>query len=167
MQANRTPTIPSGNSLQARFGRAMVRRGWTVAVAESCTGGGLGALITSVPGSSEWFAGGVIAYANEVKVRLLGVSARVLEKHGAVSAVTAKQMALGVKKRFGTNVGIGITGIAGPGGGSAGKPTGLVFIGLAEPRWCRVCRVRFVGGRSEVRRKAVATSLRLLLESLA
>jgi nicotinamide-nucleotide amidase len=106
----------------------------TLAVAESCTGGGLGHMITTIPGSSSYFQGGIIAYDNAVKTRLLGVDPEILATQGAVSASVAEQMALGVQQRLQTDWGLGITGIAGPGGGSLDKPVGLVFIGLATPQ---------------------------------
>lgn len=105
----------------------------TLSVAESCTGGGLGQMITSIPGSSSYFMGGLITYDNQIKVSLLGVNPQDLAQQGAVSAVVARQMAQGVRSRLGTTWGLGITGIAGPGGGTAAKPVGLVYIGLAGP----------------------------------
>lgn len=105
----------------------------TLSVAESCTGGGLGEIITATPGSSEYFSGGVIAYANKVKTDLLSVKELDLVKLGAVSATVAEQMALGVKQLINTDWGIGITGVAGPGGGTDAKPVGLVYVGLASP----------------------------------
>ncbi|MBD2139784.1 competence/damage-inducible protein A [Anabaena sp. FACHB-1237] len=107
--------------------------GQTLSVAESCTGGGLGQMLTEIPGSSDYFHGGVIAYDNSVKVNLLGVNSQDLEKFGAVSSIVAEQMAIGVKNVLVTNWGLSITGIAGPGGGTDTKPVGLVYIGLADP----------------------------------
>lgn len=105
----------------------------TLAVAESCTGGGLGQMLTDIPGSSRYFLGGVISYDNRAKVALLGVDPDDLAQHGAVSDVVAKQMAAGVRSRLNTTWGLSITGIAGPGGGTVAKPVGLVYIGLAGP----------------------------------
>ena len=106
----------------------------TLAVAESCTGGGLGHMITSAPGSSEYFLGGVISYDNSVKINVLEVSAQDLIDQGAVSDTVAKQMAVGVQTKLATDWGLSITGIAGPGGGTAAKPVGLVYVGLASPK---------------------------------
>jgi nicotinamide-nucleotide amidase len=105
----------------------------TLSVAESCTGGGLGQMLTEISGSSDYFWGGVISYDNSVKVNLLGVNAEDLAKFGAVSATVAEQMALGVRSRLGTSWGLSITGIAGPTGGTETKPVGLIYIGLANP----------------------------------
>src|SRR5581483_8834593 len=109
------------------------RQGLRVAVAESCTGGGLAAAITERPGVSSFFLGGIVSYANEVKVALLGVPESVLETEGAVSEATARAMATGVRARMRADVGIGITGIAGPSGATPTKPVGLVYIGVATP----------------------------------
>lgn len=121
------------DTLASVVGRQLQQAGETLSVAESCTGGGVGEMLTSIPGSSAYFLGGIIAYANQVKLAELKVEARDLEQQGAVSAVVAKQMALGVKQRLGSSWGLSITGIAGPGGGTQDKPVGLVYIGLANP----------------------------------
>lgn len=113
--------------------KLLKRSGQTLSVAESCTGGGLGQMLTEIPGSSDYFYGGIIAYDNSVKVNLLGVNSEDLEKFGAVSSIVAEQMAIGVKNVIATNWGLSITGIAGPGGGTDTKPVGLVYIGLADP----------------------------------
>ena len=121
------------DTLASVVGKLLNNNSQTLSVAESCTGGGLGAMLTEIPGSSSYFLGGVIAYANRVKQNLLNVQAQDLEELGAVSATVAEQMALGVKQGLNTDWGIGITGIAGPGGETESKPVGLVYIGLATP----------------------------------
>lgn len=105
-------------------------RGWRLAVAESCTGGLVGHMVTNVPGASTYFLGGVIAYDYHAKVRLLGVSWETLENHGAVSEATVKEMARGVRQALGADIGLSISGIAGPTGGTPEKPVGTVWIGL-------------------------------------
>ncbi|HLO50366.1 MAG TPA: competence/damage-inducible protein A, partial [Kamptonema sp.] len=121
------------DSLPSVVGQLLLDAGATLGVAESCTGGGLGAMLTSISGSSNYFLGGVISYDNRVKVGLLGVEPQDLAAEGAVSPIVAKQMAAGVRSRLETTYGLSITGIAGPGGGSESKPVGLVYIGLAGP----------------------------------
>ncbi|MBF2056652.1 MAG: competence/damage-inducible protein A [Cyanobacterium sp. T60_A2020_053] len=120
------------DTIASVVGDLLRQRGETVAVAESCTGGGLGALLTDQSGSSAYFVGGVIAYSNEVKMSLLGVTEDILQGHGAVSAPVAEQMAVGVMQKLGSSWGIAITGIAGPDGGSEDKPVGLVYMGIAS-----------------------------------
>lgn len=119
-------------TLDAVVGRLLTERGWTIAVAESCTGGLVAQRITDNPGSSRYFLGGVVAYANEVKQSLLGVSEADLAEHGAVSDPVARAMAEGVRERFGADIGIATTGISGPDGGTEDKPVGLVHVALAR-----------------------------------
>jgi len=121
------------DTLASVVGKHLQDHGQTLAVAESCTGGWLGEMITAIPGSSAYFLGGVISYSNEVKQKVLNVSGGDLETHGAVSHQVAEQMARGVKQLLGSDWGVSITGIAGPGGGSDSKPVGTVYIGLADP----------------------------------
>lgn len=121
------------DTLASVVGKLLKDRKETVTVAESCTGGGLGAILTETPGSSEYFLGGIIAYANQVKISQLGVNREDLEKYGAVSEIVAQQMALGVQTKLQSSYGISITGIAGPDAGSPEKPVGLVYIGIAQP----------------------------------
>ncbi len=120
-------------TLASVVGQLLLHTGQTLAVAESCTGGALGKIITAVSGSSSYFLGGVISYDNQVKISLLGVNHQDLSQDGAVSDTVAEQMALGVRSALASDWGISITGIAGPGGGSETKPVGLVYIGLASP----------------------------------
>ena len=139
--------------------------GLTLAVAESCTGGMLGERITSVPGSSDVFVGGVIAYHNDVKRDSLGVRQGDLDAFGAVSEKVAMQMATGVRERMGADIGVSITGVAGPGGGSAEKPVGLVWIGVhAFERMTR--RIHTGGDRGEIRQRAVQAALEMVRRTL-
>lgn len=131
-----------------RIGQLLRARGWHLAIAESCTSGLLGHLITEVPGSSTFFLGGVMVYADAMKQALLGVRAESLQRWGAVSAPVALEMAVGVKDLSGAEVGLGVTGIAGPGGWTTFKPVGLTYIALAVPGERRVWRQIWSGDRS-------------------
>ena len=142
----------------------LIRRGETVATAESCTGGLVAAALTDVPGVSECYPGGIVSYANEVKHRELGVPEEILATKGAVSAECAEAMALGVRARFGTDWSVVTTGIAGPGGGTPEKPVGLVFIGVAGPDGATVSRNLFPGDRAAVRAATVRRALGQLRE---
>jgi PncC family amidohydrolase len=144
-------------------GAALRARGWRVAVAESCTGGLLGAALTAVPGSSAYVLGGVIAYDNAVKIRLLDVAPGTLAQHGAVSEEVAAAMARGVRERLGAEVGVSTTGVAGPGSEEGGKPAGLVFIALAAPGVERLVRLDGDHGREGNRTAAVHAALELLV----
>lgn len=141
-------------------------RNLTLSVAESCTGGGLGNRITNVPGSSEVFLGGVIAYSNDLKMKLLGVNENTLIKHGAVSKETAKEMADGIRRLTDADIGVAVTGIAGPGGATAKKPKGLVFMHLsAENKDMGIYQI-FPGAREMVKTRTVNYSLNLIKEYL-
>ncbi len=141
--------------------------GRRIAVAESCTGGMLGQRLTSIAGSSDVFAGGVIAYDDEVKIELLGVDREAIQRHGAVSEEIVTAMASAARRRFGVDVGIGITGVAGPGGGSAEKPVGTVWIALATPDEMVAKQLRLFGDRDEIRRRAAQAALDLVRRSFA
>lgn len=156
------------DSLASVVGMLLKTAQATLAVAESCTGGGLGEVITSVPGSSSYFGGGVISYSNAIKVTLLGVSEQGLNEHGAVSHLVAKQMAAGVRSHLSTTWGLSITGIAGPDGGTAIKPVGLVYIGLAGPDMVQSFEHQFgaLRGRDWIRRLSAATALDYLRRQL-
>ncbi len=154
-------------TLEEVVGLLLRARGLTLAVAESCTGGGLGARLTNIPGSSEYFLGGVIAYSNALKTKLLGVPAEALAAHGAVSEQTAGAMAAGVIAATGADVGVSITGIAGPGGGTAEKPVGLVYIGVAQTGQApRAYRYTMFGSRAAVRLRAAQEALVVLHHTL-
>jgi len=149
-------------TLSEAVGQRLKERGETVSVAESCTGGLLGGAITDIPGSSTWFPGGVISYANQVKVDQVGVRQETLEAVGAVSEDVARQMAEGIRQRMGTTWGIGITGVAGPGGGSEDKPVGTVWIGLSGPKGTRAVRFQFGEERRSNRERSVGAALGML-----
>ncbi|MEE9218250.1 MAG: CinA family nicotinamide mononucleotide deamidase-related protein [Acidobacteriota bacterium] len=147
-------------SLEQVVGNCLRQRGETLSVAESCTGGGLGARLSGVPGSSDYFRGGVIAYADSAKRALLRVPQEVLRRHGAVSAPTARALAEGARRCLRCDWGLAITGVAGPGGGTRLKPVGTVFLALARAgRHAVARRLRLSGGRETVRRLAVAAAL--------
>ncbi|NEQ23464.1 MAG: competence/damage-inducible protein A [Microcoleus sp. SIO2G3] len=156
------------DTLASVVGTLLQQRQETVSVAESCTGGGLGEALTSIAGSSRYFWGGVISYSNEVKQQLLGVDPDALVQYGAVSDEVAQQMASGVRDRLNTTWGIGITGVAGPDGGTATKPVGLVYIGLAGRDRVTSLRCQFSShhDRSLIRRLSVCTALDLLRRQL-
>ena len=137
-------------------------RNLTLATAESCTGGMVAERITSVPGSSDVFLGAIVAYADEVKARELGVPEDVLQRHGAVSAETAAAMSAGARERLGADVAVAVTGIAGPGGGSDVKPVGLVYVHAEGPAGSRGADFVFPGDRDSIRRRAALTALHLV-----
>ena len=139
--------------------------GLRVAVAESCTGGRVGDALTDLPGSSGYVAGGIIAYEDAAKVELLGVPPAVLGAHGAVSAQAALAMAEGVRQRLGADLGVAVTGIAGPGGATSGKPVGLTYVAVAGPAGGTVRRHAWGGGREENKAASTRAALELLLEA--
>jgi PncC family amidohydrolase len=152
--------------LELQIGALLSSAGWKLAVAESCTGGLLGHLITSVSGSSSYFAGGIIAYSNDLKMRLLGVHKRALESEGAVSETVAMQMATGARNKTGTDLALALTGIAGPDGGTPRKPVGLVYIALSSSTFGRVQRFVFEGNRKEIKEAAARKSMEMAIEYL-
>lgn len=145
----------------------LAARGVTVATAESCTGGNIARLITSVPGASDYFLGGIVAYSNEVKKQVLGVRAEDLAKYGAVSETVALQMAQGARKATGAQWAVSTTGVAGPGGGSAQKPVGTVWIAVAGPKGARAQEFHFASTRERNIAKASLKALQFLLEQIA
>jgi len=146
----------------AQVARLLTDANMTVAVAESCTAGGLAVALTSLPGSSRFFRGGVVAYDNAVKTSLLGVGRSAIDAQGAVSAATAEAMAANCRSLLETDFAVSITGIAGPDGGTESKPVGLVFVGLATRRETSSRRFQFAGSREDVRAAAVHAALRFL-----
>ena len=139
--------------------------GKTLVTAESLTGGGIGAALTGVPGSSEVYKGGVISYTNWVKENILGVSGEVLETYGAVSAQTAQAMARGVRELLKADVAVAVTGLAGPGGDEFGNPVGTVFIGYQDGKTAQVIGCHFTGTREEIRNQTIDRALKLVLEN--
>jgi nicotinamide-nucleotide amidase len=131
----------------------------SIAVAESCTGGLLGARLTSVPGSSDVFVGGVIAYSNAVKARELAVPAETLERHGAVSEEVVRAMAIGAREKFGAGLALAITGVAGPGGGTDEKPVGLVWLAVALGDHVQTRQIQSWGDRQEIRYRAAQAAM--------
>lgn len=153
--------------LARRLGRACKRRRVVLVVAESCTGGGLAAAITRVSGSAKWFDRGFVTYSNEAKREVLGVAAYSLRRHGAVSEEVAREMALGALARSHADVGVSITGIAGPTGGSRAKPVGLVWLAWAARSGPVQARsFRFDGNRLEVRMQSVAMGIQGVIDLL-
>lgn len=162
-------SYPSNNptaSLEEHIGQLLRAKGWTLALAESCTGGLLGHRITNIPGASDYFLGSIVAYAYEAKVKLLGVKWETLQQHGAVSRETVLEMARGAREHLGAHIAISISGIAGPGGGTPEKPVGTTWIGLVTPDFAQAYRFQFKGNRDENKKQATEEALRLLLEYL-
>ena len=139
-------------------------KGKTLATAESCTGGGIGAALTAVAGASKVYVGGVVSYTNDVKMRVLGVEQAVLDKYGPVSAPVAGAMASGVRNLTQADVAVSVTGLAGPGGDDFGNPVGTVCIGYADKHQRLAKQYRFYGDREEIREQAVRAALQLVLE---
>jgi len=157
---------PDAVALAARLQRACVDAGRTVGTAESCTGGALAAAITANPGSSGYFRGGVVSYANEVKRDRLGVGEELLAAHGAVSAQVALAMASGARGAVGADIGVATTGVAGPDGGTPEKPVGLVYVAVADADGADVRRHLWAGDRAENVASSVVAALDLVLERM-
>ena len=138
--------------------------GKTLCTAESCTGGGIGAALTAIPGSSVVYKGGIISYTNEVKHDLLGVNYALLDTHGAVSAPVAEAMAVGARRALNADIAVSVTGLAGPGGDDFGNPVGRVYIGYADEKCTFHREFTFSGDRDTVRTKAAEEALKLILE---
>jgi nicotinamide-nucleotide amidase len=156
-----------GSTVDQQVAAMLRERGQTLAVAESCTGGLLSARLTELPGSSDYFKGGVVAYSNDVKIALAGVPPEQIERHGAVSQEVAEALADGARSQLDADVGIGVTGVAGPGGGTEEKPVGLVWISVALPGAVRLTRsMTLPGGRADVRDRATTVALHLLRRAL-
>ncbi len=141
-----------------------VLKGKTLSTAESCTGGGIGAALTSIPGSSEVYRGGIISYTNEIKHQMLGVDNDLLNREGAVCALVAESMAVGVRKTMQTDVAVSVTGLAGPSGDSCGNPVGTVFIGYSDPCITYSRKFFFEGDRESIRNQTIYHALMIVYE---
>ena len=153
-------------ALAEELGKLLLEKGLTLSTAESCTGGGIASVITSISGSSEYFKGGIVAYANEVKTALLGVSETTLEKHGAVSEETGLEMAKGAMKSMKTSCAIATSGIAGPGGGTPTKPVGTIWIAAACNDKIVTKKLQGDNGREKNTKNSIEKALSLLIEHL-
>ncbi len=153
-------------TLEVEVGKLLSQHGWKLAAAESCTGGLIGHRITNVPGSSEYYLGSVTAYAYEAKVRLLGVSWDTLKRFGAVSQEVALEMARGVRQALAADVGLSVTGIAGPGGATADKPVGLTWVGLSAPQYDQSWKFIWQGDRLQNKELSAEAALQMLADYL-
>ncbi len=152
--------------LVAQLQALCLERGLTLATAESCTGGLVAKLITDTPGSSGYFRGGIVAYANETKELLLGVPSELIDGHGAVSAQVARAMALAAGTRTGATLAVAVTGVSGPGGGTEAKPVGLTYVAVAHAGGVEVRRYAWAGDRAANREASARAALELLLECM-
>jgi PncC family amidohydrolase len=155
------------NSLERLIGDLLRKKGWTLSIAESCTGGLVCDRITDVPGSSDYFVGGMVNYSNESKARHLGIPVDHIRKHGAVSSEVARKMAQGVRKTFHTTFGLSTTGVAGPTGGTKRSPVGRVFIGIAKGNRTWVKKLDLKGNRREIKEKATEKALQFSYGKMA
>jgi len=159
---------PDGRTVDEQVADMLGERHWRIAVAESCTGGELTARLTAAAGASRYMAGGVVVYSNEAKTELAGVDPELIEEHGAVSEQVARALAVGVRARMGTDVGVGVTGVAGPDGGTEQKPVGLVWLSVAGPEGAAITRsVNLPGGRADIRDRTTTVALHLVRRLLA
>lgn len=148
--------------IEERVGHLLRERGWRLAVAESCTGGLIAHRITNIPGSSDYFDGGIVSYSNGAKIGLLRIPGEIIKTHGAVSRQTAIAMAEGIKRLRDTEIGLGVTGIAGPTGGTETKPVGLVYIAVSYPGGTECKEFRFEGDRKGIKFKTSEAALDMI-----
>jgi nicotinamide-nucleotide amidase len=158
--------VTTQNAIEERLVQVLSREKLWLAAAESCTGGLIAHRLTNVPGSSECFLGGVVAYSNALKEALLGVSKQTLGAVGAVSEKVAREMAEGARDRFGADITVAVTGIAGPGGGTPDKPVGLVYLAVAWQGGCDVARMEFSGTREEIKGQTADAALTMVWERI-
>jgi nicotinamide-nucleotide amidase len=153
-------------TLEKKIGKILQERSLTIGLAESCTGGLLASRITDIPGSSAYFMAGLVTYSNTAKTKFLCVPDKIIARHGAVSDAVARHMAKGVREAVGVDIGLSITGIAGPAGGSPEKPIGTVFMALATKKKVYVRNFLFSGNRREIRKQASEEALAMVLDYL-
>lgn len=158
--------MTDGPAFENRLADLLRQRDKSIAVAETLTGGLVTDIITNVPGASRYFLGGIVAYSNKSKMKSLGVKEATLRVNGAVSEQSASEMAVGIREHFGSDYGIAITGLAGPGGASFGKPIGLVFFAFTNGKTTMVERMEFTGDRLNIKRAAASQVLRMTLECI-
>ena len=158
--------MPSIPAVEERVAKRLTETRQTLATAESCSGGLIAHRVTSVPGASVFFLGGIVAYGNAVKTAQLGVPENLLAAHGAVSEPVAQAMAEGVRGRFGTDFGVAVTGIAGPTGGTPAKPVGLVYVAVAQEGQNQLARHVFEGSRASIKEQTAEAALVLLWEQM-
>jgi PncC family amidohydrolase len=163
---NKSIEVPVTDSLEIEVGRLLQKHGLKLALAESCTGGLISSRITDIPGSSEYFLGGVVSYAYEAKVELLGVSWDTLKAHGAVSEQTVLEMARGARKALNTDIAVAVSGIAGPGGATPDKPVGTTWVGLVAADTEQARRFQFSGTRVQNKAASAEAALQLLFDYL-
>jgi nicotinamide-nucleotide amidase len=152
--------------LEKAIGNLLRKKGWTLSIAESCTGGLICDRITDVSGSSDYFMGGMVTYSNESKAEHLGIPSAIIKRHGAVSSQVARRMAQGVRKAFHTTFGLSTTGVAGPTGGTKRSPIGRIFIGISDGKKTWVKREDLKGSRREIKKKAAEKALQFFYERL-
>ena len=153
-----------GGNLEEELGKILTEKNLTIACAESCTGGLLTSRLTDVSGSSAYVQGSIVSYSNEVKNSILKVKAETLKNFGAVSEQTARQMSANVRELFKTDIGVGVTGIAGPNGGTAEKPVGTVYISVSDSRQTVVKLFKFSGSRSEIKNQSCDAAIKMAIE---
>ncbi len=159
--------MESLQNLSQQLGELLHQHGLVLTTAESCTGGGVASAVTDIAGSSAWFDRAFVTYSNEAKMEMLGVRESTLQQYGAVSEQTVEEMVLGALAHSRANIGVSISGIAGPGGGSADKPVGTVCFAWADKNgWLKIETLKFDGDRDQVRYQAVETALKVLYEKL-
>lgn len=154
------------DSFESQLGKLLLTRHWSIAVAESCTGGLISHLITDISGASAYYLGGIIAYSNQIKIKQLGVNQGTIQNYGAVSRETVLEMAVGVRMSFGADIGLSTSGIAGPSGGTVEKPVGTTWIGMSALNVEKAYHFIFSGTRWDIKNQAAQMALKLVIDFL-